>query len=152
MSLEVVAMKEFSPGLLEEALALDSDAFGEICQTIYSMEAFARFGRIFLLYEDGTLVGASEFIKDWSDPKTVYGVGIAIKKDKQNTGFGAVFLKGIIARFKEEGIEQLFVHVDPSNERALHFNVDKLGFRKVEYRSDEYGQGKDRWLLELALQ
>ena len=129
----------------------DSDGFNCITQTVFSMEEFAKFGKIFLLYEYNKLIGVSEFLKDWNDNNKVYLYGMSIRKNKQNKGLGTKFLEEMIYKLRQYNIKKIVLYVDPNNKIALHLYKDKFGFKEIEYSRCVYNRDKDRLLLELNI-
>lgn len=150
-NIRVISLEDYNTSLLEEMIDTDSDGFSCTTQTVFSMEEFAKFGKIFLLYEDNKLIGVSEFLKDWNDNDKVYLYGMSIRKNKQNKGFGTKFLEEMINKLRQYNIKKIALYVDPNNKTALHLYKHKFGFKEIEYSRYVYNKGKNRLLLELNI-
>ena len=88
MSINVVCINQYDSAIIEKIIETDTSGFGETTLSPYTMEAFIRFGKVFVILEDNKIIGAAEFIKSWTDINTVYLVGMAISNNKQNKGLG----------------------------------------------------------------
>ena len=150
MGICIVPVNDYDPGLLKPLIEVDSDAFGKPTFTPWTLEAIMRFGKVFVGYEGEEIVAVGEFIRDWNDPKNVYVVGLSVKTEKQNRGYGTLLLKSALERLKEEGFSSVVLHVSESNLRALHI-YKKLGFQNIGLRKNEYGDGEDRILMRKVL-
>jgi hypothetical protein len=51
----------------------------------------------------------------------------------------------------EDGYSKASLTVDPDNDPAIHVYKDKLGFEKKKQENDVYGEGIDRYYMELDL-
>lgn len=151
MGIEIISLENYNTFLLKEMISVDLDGFGSTTQTVYSMEEFAKFGKIFLLCENNKLIGVSEFLKDWTDNKKVYLYGMSIRKNKQNMGLGTLFLTEIINKLRQYNIEKIVLYVNPVNKMASHLYKNKFGFKEIEYNKDVNDQRNDRLLLELNI-
>ncbi|WP_261789140.1 GNAT family N-acetyltransferase [Methanosarcina siciliae] len=111
-----------------------------------------RFGHVFGLIDRNSLKGFSIFIRAWDNPGLAYMVEIAVEGEYQGKGYGSYLLLWSLLHLKKNGISTVTLTVDPNNLRAQHIYCDKFGFEFVEYRKDEYGQGRDRLFLKLDLE
>jgi len=97
------------------------------------------------------LKGFAIFLKSWDNSRLAYLVEIAFEKESQRKGFGSYLLSKSLLYLNKEGISIIVLHVDPNNLPGLHFYYEKFGFEFVEYRKNEYGQGRDRLFLKLDI-
>jgi ribosomal-protein-alanine N-acetyltransferase len=91
-------------------------------------------------------------MKAWDNPGLAYLVEIAVEGESQGKGYGCYLLLQSLLHLKENGLSNVGLTVDPNNSRARHIYCDKYGFEFVEYRKNEYGQGRDRLFLRLDLE
>lgn len=136
---------------IKKILEVDHSAFNENLLNEWLLVTYIRFGRVFCLYNINVLKGFAIFMRDWNDPKHAYLVKIGIDNESQGKGYGYYLLLKSLLLLKEDGFTEVHLTVDPENKKARHVYCDKLGFKLVEYRKDEYGQGYDRLVLRLDL-
>lgn len=136
---------------IEEILEVDQDAFHDTLLNKWSVPFYIGHGKVFGLYVEGSLKGFIIFMRSWDDPGLAYLVEIAIKEEYQGRGGGTHLLQESISHLREGRISSVALTVDPQNARALHIYLDKMGFRTIEFRRDEYGEGRDRYYLILEL-
>jgi len=132
-------------------LKIDQNACNEVSFNVWSSSPYLRFGKVFGLFFKNSLKGFAIYIKSWDDPQLAYLIEIAIQKEHQRNGFGSHLLSNSFLILKKEGITSIVLHVDPNNEPALHFYYDKFSFKFVEFRKNEFGEGRDRLFLKLDL-
>ena len=95
--------------------------------------------------------GFAIFIREWDNPRFAYLVEMAIEGESQGKGYGCYLLLQSLVHLKKNGLSNVSITVDPINLRAQHIYCDKIGFGFVEFRRNEYGQGRDRLFLRLDL-
>jgi ribosomal-protein-alanine N-acetyltransferase len=79
-------------------------------------------------------------------------LSIAVTKTQQSKGMGSLLIKSMISQCKAMGINQVFLEVRVSNEKAIAF-YQKYGFEKDAIR-DKYYSGdipEDALLMSLRL-
>lgn len=133
-------------------LNIDSNAFNGNLLNRWSLVPYIRYGHVFGLFDDSSLKGFAIFMRAWNNPGLAYLVEIAIEKESQGKGYGYYLLLQSLLDLQKSGLSSITLTVDPNNERARHIYCNKLGFEFVEYRKDEYGQGRDRLFLKLDLE
>ncbi|WP_255680695.1 N-acetyltransferase [Methanosarcina sp. DH2] len=116
------------------------------------MVPFIRFGHVFGLFTCNSLKGFAIFMRAWDNPEIAYLVEIAIEGESQGKGHGYHLMLQSLLHLKNDGISTVVLTVDPDNSRARHIYCDKFGFEFIEYRKNEYGQGRDRLFLRLDLE
>ncbi|MDW5564234.1 MAG: N-acetyltransferase [Methanomassiliicoccus sp.] len=130
---------------------IDRSAFGDDLLNIWSLTPFLRHGHVLGLFLNESMKGFVILIKDWDEPSHAHIAEMAIDKDSQGRGYGSHLLTNALSYLKMIGISSVSLTVDPNNVRALHLYRDKCGFKFVEYRRNEYGEGRDRLYLRLNL-
>lgn len=91
-------------------------------------------------------------MRAWDNPGCAYLVEIAVEEKSQGKGNGYHLLLQALIHLKKKGFSSIALTVDPNNSRARYMYCDKFGFEFVEYRKNEYGQGRDRLFLKLNLE
>ena len=91
-------------------------------------------------------------MRAWDNPGIAYLVEIAIEGESQGKGHRYHLMLQSLLHLKNDGISTIVLTVDPDNSRARHIYCNKFGFEFVEYRKNEYGQGRDRLFLRLDLE
>ena len=79
-------------------------------------------------------------------------LSIAVIETQQYKGIGSLLLKSMISQCKAMGINQVFLEVRASNEKAIGF-YQKYGFKKVAKRENYYSGDipEDALLMSLGL-
>ena len=79
-------------------------------------------------------------------------LSIAVKETEQYKGIGSLLLKSMISQCKAMGINQVFLEVRASNEKAIGF-YQKYGFKKDAIRENYYSGDipEDALLMSLGL-
>ena len=151
MRIRIVPIDDYDPNFLKSLIEIDGDAFGFRNLTPTTLESFMRFGKVFVGYEGQELVAVGEFIRDWYDTENAYVVGLAVRPEKQNRGYGTRLLKSALEHLRAEGFSSVMLHVSPSNLGAMHV-YKNLGFQRVSLHKNEYGDGKEQILMKKVLQ
>lgn len=146
-----VRLIEKSEGNVEAMLRIDREAFGEPLLNNWVLPPFIRYGRSFGLFENGSMVGFTLFLRSWNEPNVAYMEALAIDGKHQGKGYARYLLSESLRHLKENAFSFAVLTVDPKNSKALHIYQDIFGFQLAEHRKDEYGKGRDRYLLRLDL-
>ena len=79
-------------------------------------------------------------------------LSIAVIETQQYKGIGSLLLKSMLSQCKAMGINQVFLEVRASNEKAIGF-YQKYGFKKVAIRENYYSGDipEDALLMSLGL-
>jgi ribosomal-protein-alanine N-acetyltransferase len=136
---------------IEALIRIDREAFKDPLFNNWVLPPFIRYGRAYGLIDNGSMIGFALFLRSWSELDVAYMEAIAIDREHQGRGYSRYLLSESLRRLKDDRISYVVLTVDPKNIRALHIYQDLFGFRLVEHRKDEYGKGKDRFLLKLDL-
>lgn len=134
--------------LREILLNIDEEAFGQGSLNEWSLPPFLNYGRVYLAKFNGKPVGLAELMRDWRDPELAYLYGFAVARDYQKQGIGTAMLRTILEGLPRAGFKRLQLTVHPENHTAIHIYQDKFGMKPVNFITDYYGPGEDRWLLE----
>ncbi|MFT9846786.1 GNAT family N-acetyltransferase [Aneurinibacillus sp. REN35] len=113
-----------------------------------SLVPLARHGRIALLCEKGDKypVAVCEMLRDYKEPDMVYIFGYYVRPDKQGKGYGKIFFDYLFDMMRKDGFEKTSLTVDPDNTAAVKL-YEKLGYKIIETRKSEYGEGSDRYYM-----
>jgi ribosomal-protein-alanine N-acetyltransferase len=137
---------------IEAIRKIEYEAFNENILNNWSIVPYIRYGCALGLFTRSSLKGLVIFMRAWDDPKLAYLVEIAMGRESQGKGYGYYLLSQSLLHLKKNGFSTVALTVDPDNLRARHIYCEKLGFEFVEYRKNEYGQGRNRLFLKLDLE
>lgn len=70
-------------------------------------------------------------------------LNICVDPDKQNSGFGRLFLAELFSVAKHQGAERIFLEVRPGNKAAVSL-YEKIGFKQIGRRKGYYPAGEGR--------
>jgi len=149
--LTVERVTEFDSELINKLTEIEEEAFGDGGLNRWTFPVFIRHGAVYILRCDGGICGIADLMKDWADPKLAFIVNFVITKDSRGKGFGAVFLRDLIDKLREDGLNKVQLTVAPDNAEAIRL-YSKVGFKQVAELSNEYGTAVDRLLYELELE
>lgn len=147
-SVRVIKRNEQS---INSILKIEYSAFNKNLLNKWSLTPYLRYGCVFGLFICESMKGFVIYIRLWDNPNSTYLVETAVEQDSQGNGNGCFLLLQSLQHLKESGFSDVYLTVDPENSRALHIYCDKFGFKLLEYRKNEYGQGYDRLFLQLNL-
>lgn len=82
--------------------------------------------------------------------KECWILDIAFDIENQSQGLGTKILQYSINKIKELAIKNILLHVKPQNVIAIGL-YSKLGFKVKETRSNYFGEGEDRYIMELVI-
>lgn len=132
-------------------MEIDHEAYADNMMNIYTAKTFIQYGKGFGLFDEDRLKGFVIFIRSWDDPCLAYLKKMAIEESVRGKGYGKLLLSTSLDAVRREGIARVVLTVAPNNLPALHLYRDQFGFRVLEYRAKEYGEGQDRLFLQLDL-
>lgn len=151
MSFEVVPIRTNDEAMINRIKEIDRQAFGDAGLDEWAIVPLIRHGRVMALRYQGEIAGSALFFRDWDSPTRAYLFSIAIDKRFRGQGLGTRFLKGCLSMMDKEGIHYVELTVDAANHQAVKVYQEKLGFKTVGQRENEYGEGEDRLVMELGL-
>jgi len=145
----VYLVQDYSGSLLKRIVEFGLNIFGELGVDEWGLVPQIRHGNVFVLQASGQrrLLGMAILMRDWEDLEKCYLYDFAIADELQAKGLGFNFFSAIVRNLREQG----FRRVDVENAPAVRLYQDKVGFRIVGRTDDEYGEGHDRFLMELEL-
>jgi ribosomal-protein-alanine N-acetyltransferase len=88
--------------------------------------------------------------RQWGQPLIAFMHSFYIEESFRNRGIGKNLLENVIDILKKEGFKSVQLTVGPDNNSALKL-YSGFGFEKKELEIGEYGEGNDRFLMELRL-
>lgn len=150
-NLKVYLVQDYDLKLLNRVVNFGVNIFGELGMDEWGLVPQIRHGNVFLLKEawKKQIVGLAILMRDWEDLEKAYLFDYAIAEDHRGQNIGVQFLKVIIANLVEQGFLKMSLTVDVENAPAIRLYEDKIGFEIKQHNRDEYGQGHDRYIMEL---
>lgn len=152
-SLKIYRFKDFDLGRMKELIHFSEEAFGEKAADVFEVVFQIYYGNVFLLKEshkNNKILGVAAFSRAWDKNKMAYLSDYAIAEEARGKSLGEKFLKIVLEDLKDQGFEQVRLTVDPDNEPAVSL-YESLGFEKIEFVEDLYGEEEDRYIMELVL-
>jgi ribosomal protein S18 acetylase RimI-like enzyme len=139
---------------IESILKIDSQTFDSPIFSFneWSLTTFIRYGKIFGLFNQNSLIGFILYMRSYDDPKFSYIAKLAVESGSQGKGYGSYLLKKTLLKLKRSGISFVGLTVDPNNSGNMHLYRDKFGFEVTAYHKNEYGVGYDRYFMTLNLE
>ncbi len=137
--------------LIKEILKNEMESFGECGGAdMWLIKSFIRYGKLFiLLNEENTLLSVAQY-QGVIGEKKVFLYGFSTLKKWRGKGYAKELLSKTEELLKKIEIEEILLTVDPKNIIALNL-YKSLGYRKVDFLIDEYGNGVDRVLMKKEL-
>ena len=153
-NLKVYLVQDYDLRLLNRVVSFGSNIFGELGMDEWGLVPQIRHGNVFVLKEDSKkqIVGLAILMRDWEDLEKAYLFDYAIAEDHQGQSIGTQFLKAIIVNLAEQGFLKMSLTVDVKNAPAIRLYQEKIGFEIKHHRKDEYGEGHDRYIMELDIE
>ncbi len=145
-------VKDFNTRLISQIEELEIEAFGkEAASNHWLIPVIIRYGRaIIARITDGRLLGVCLSIKSWNNGQTAYIHSFHLRDGYRRRGIGTSLLYETIHIYKNENINTVELTVNPENKGAICF-YQKHNFKVDGIRRNEYGTGKDRYLMRLKL-
>lgn len=147
--MKIIELQEVDVMALQQYVQLEEDSFGEGGLNAWTLVPMIRHGRVYTAYENSTLIGLAQYMRDWDKPEQAYLLGVSIAKKVRGRGFGTAFLARTLQMIAYDKISKVELTVAPENLAAIHI-YEKLGFTAKEIRKDEYGIGEDRIVMVLT--
>ncbi len=151
--LKVYLVQDFNHSVLMRLVNFELDVFGDLGMDEWGLVPQIRHGNVFVLKEENAskIRGIAILMRDWEDPDKCYLFDFAIEEQVRGQGLGTLFLLAVCESVREQGFRKMSLTVDTDNKPAVRLYSDKLGFDIEEYREDEYGRGRDRYIMVLDL-
>jgi ribosomal protein S18 acetylase RimI-like enzyme len=146
-------IKNFDSSLIEEIIKLERDNLGpEAALNEWQIPVIIRYGKFITAMQGSpkvkTITGVCEAIRDWNDTRKAFIHSFYVIKEKRNFGIGRELLSYTAGLLESEGFKKIELTVDPENMPALKL-YSGFGFEIVKTEYNEYGRGKDRYLMSL---
>ncbi|MFA5015134.1 MAG: GNAT family N-acetyltransferase [Actinomycetota bacterium] len=112
-----------------------------------------RYGKFIVAQKDGDdpdIVGVCELIRSWKSETCAFVHSFYIDKAYRRKGIGKKLLEEVISNLKKDGFKEIELTVDPGNKAANQL-YKKFGFKRIDFRKNEYGRGINRDLMKLDL-
>ena len=149
--MEIEVVEDFDQELLDQLVELETRTFREGGLSKWELVPLIQHGKLLVLFDDKEPVGLLELMNDWDNEEAAYVYALAIEEEYRNQGLGTKLIKYGLELLIEEGYSRAKLTVDPDNNPAIHVYQDKLGFKKTDYEEDVYGEGLNRYYMELDL-
>lgn len=150
MDCDFIELRDLDKDLTRQIIAIEQEAFKEGGMNSWFLPPFIRHGRVFLLINQGQVLAAAEYMRDFTEISLAYLFGLAVKKEYRNQGLGYKLLDSAHSILRQDDITDVCLTVDPNNKTALRLYT-KLGFKAKQLLPDEYGDGIHRQVWKLSL-
>ncbi|MCK8824465.1 GNAT family N-acetyltransferase [Fuchsiella alkaliacetigena] len=151
MNYQIELLTDYEQELLDQLVALETEAFGVGALNKWHLVPFINHGRVFVLYNQKEPIGLLELLRDFSSPELAYIFGFSIKSEYKGQGLGTKLLDYTLNWLVQQDFKRVELTVAPDNKVAYHLYKDKFGFAEEEYRSAEYGRNEPRLVMSLEL-
>jgi len=138
--------RQLTPEQQQMMIELEKDAFpGLGAVDEQTLVPIARYGKLIWCKKTGDErpVAVCECLRDFTDPEKAYIFGYYVRSDQSGKGLGTSFMEEVLDGLRKDGFKKVTLTVSESNLAAVKI-YEKCGFKKVEYRQDEFGEGEHR--------
>jgi ribosomal protein S18 acetylase RimI-like enzyme len=144
-------LESFDANLIGKLIKLEVDNLGqEASINEWQLPVIIRYGKFIVVEnEHGDIIGACEMLRQWGEPLIAFIHSFYIEESFRYRGIGKNLLENVIDILKKDGFKSVQLTVDPDNKPALSL-YGRFGFVKKLLEIGEYGEGRDRVLMELA--
>ncbi|HEY4696215.1 MAG TPA: GNAT family N-acetyltransferase [Candidatus Hydromicrobium sp.] len=112
-----------------------------------------RYGKFIVAQKSGNdsnIIGVCELIRSWKSENSAFIHSFYVDKGYRGKGIGQKLLQEVISNLKNDGFREIELTVDPGNKAANRL-YKKFGFKRIDFRKNEYGRGVNRDLMRLEL-
>ncbi len=112
-----------------------------------------RYGKFIIAKKSkngSDIIGVCELIRNWAVKNKVFIFSFYIDRDYRKKEIGKKLLQKVINILKDENFKEIELTVDPENKAAARL-YRGFGFKRINFRKDEYGKGINRDLMRLEL-
>lgn len=131
--------------MLAQVAQIEAEAFGQGGLNEWTLPVIVRHGYLFVLTFKKRIVGNLSAVRSVK-PQTAFIIDLAVKKEYRQLGLGRQLLLYALEQFKKDGLKVVQLTVAPENKVAIKL-YQSLGFKKQAVLKDEYGPGRDRFLM-----
>ncbi len=147
-------LKSFDANIISKLIKLEVDNLGsQAAINQWQLPVIIRYGKFVIAEnEQGEIIGVCEMLRQWGQPGQTPGAFIHsfyIEEAYRHRGIGKNLLENVIDILKKDGFKSVQLTVDPENKPALNL-YGGFGFEKKLLEIGEYGEGHDRFLMELV--
>ncbi|WP_408954859.1 GNAT family N-acetyltransferase [Natroniella sp. ANB-PHB2] len=137
--------------VIEQVVEIERDAFGEGALNYWGLVQMLHYGLVYVIYVNGTPAGLIYYMREMTKADSAYLYSLVIADGYRNRGLGSQLLDYSLAKVEKYGIKKVELTVAPGHKQAIYLYQNKFGFKKKEFRKNEYGPGEDRVILEVDL-
>jgi ribosomal protein S18 acetylase RimI-like enzyme len=143
-------LNSFDTCLISKLIKLEVDNLGrEAAVNQWQLPVIIRYGKFVVAEnEQGDIIGVCEMLRQWDQPLVAFIHSFYIEESCRHRGIGKNLLENVIDILKKDGFKSVQLTVDPDNKPALGL-YGRFGFEKKLLEIGEYGEGHDRFLMEL---
>jgi ribosomal-protein-alanine N-acetyltransferase len=144
-------LKNFDASLISKLIKLEVDNLGrEAAINQWQLPVIIRYGKFVIAEnEQGDIIGVCEMLRQWEQPLDAFIHSFYIEEASRHRGVGKNLLENVLDILKKDGFKSVQLTVDPDNKPALSL-YGSFGFEKKLLEIGEYGEGRDRFLMELV--
>jgi N-alpha-acetyltransferase 50 len=144
-------LESFDANLIGRLIKLEVDNLGrEAAVNEWQLPVIIRYGKFIVAENElGDIIGVCEMLRQWREPLIAFIHSFYIEESFRHRGIGKSLLENVIDILKKDGFKSAQLTVDPDNKPALSL-YGRFGFVKKLLEIGEYGEGRDRVLMELA--
>jgi len=140
------------PALIRTITEIDLLTFSEPTFSRYTGGLMLRHGRTFLLQAEDLVIGTCQCLRSWNAPDEAVLFCMALRPGWRGQGLGRFFVTQVLEGLAASGIGSVVLEVSPADKRALHLYEEIFGFQAFAEVEDQYGRGKSKVHMRLALQ
>ncbi|MCK8815933.1 GNAT family N-acetyltransferase [Natroniella sulfidigena] len=137
--------------LIKEVVAIERQAFGEGALNYWGVVQMIHYGLVYIIYVNSKPAGLVYYMREMIKADSAYLYSLVIADEYRDRGFGSQLLDYSLAEVKKYGVKRVELTVAPDHKKANYLYQTKFGFKKKDFRKDEYGPGEDRVIMELNL-
>ena len=144
-------LNSFDTSLICKLIKLEVDNLGqEAAVNQWQLPVIIRYGKFVVAEnEHGDIIGVCEMLRQWEQPLDAFIHSFYIEEAFRHRGIGKNLLENVIDILKKDGFKSVQLTVGPDNKPALSL-YGSFGFEKKLLEIEEYGEGRDRFLMELV--
>jgi ribosomal-protein-alanine N-acetyltransferase len=150
VTVELTRLTRNDQAIIDKLTEIEEEAFGEGGLNEWGLAPLIRHGAVYIVFQAETPVGVIEYLRDLDNPAQAYLYGLAVDVEYRGRGLGKKLLTYSLQQLMKTGIKEVELTVEPDNEPAINL-YQQHGFKKVDYRADEYGPGEDRIVMTKEL-
>jgi len=136
---------------LPELHRLDQEVFGEHAYPYFVLRQFYDlYHEDLFVLEDGQAFRGYVLAGTTPAQRRSWILGLAIDEGWRGHGLGRRLMAESLRRLRTQEVREVWLTVEPANDAAIKLYAS-LGFTRVEYGADYFGEDADRWVMVLPL-